>query len=308
MKMDVRIGRLLACLPPPLACELRRMEAGNPALFEGMGELRLRAGRLAVLSLFGRQVTIPVRVEEEALIESFRALCGESVYLQESFLREGFFSFEGMRVGVAGRAVTEDGLVVGVAAPRSLCIRIPHRVRGAGDGALRHFLSHGGRAGMLIYSPPGVGKTTLLADLSLSLATGPPPREVTVIDTRGELSDPTSCPAAHMDLLTGYPIAKGVLHATRSLCPDVILCDELGTEEEAEAILSVAGCGVPLVATAHAGTRAELVRRPPIRRLLEAGIFPLLFGISRCADGYDYVASEWGGEGKVCSALQAQPF
>lgn len=307
--MEERITKLLSVLPPPLAAELRRMEEGYPDLFRGMGELRLRSGRLAAISLFGRQISLPVRLDDDALAATFRALCGASVYAQEASLREGYLCFEGMRVGIAGRAVIEEGRVVGVAAPSSLCIRIPHRVRGAGEEARRLFLSHGGRAGLLVYSPPGVGKTTLLSDLAISLSTGTPPREVALIDTRGELYDPEAVPpAAHIDRLLHYPIDNGILHATRTLSPDVIICDELGTDEEADAILSVSGCGVPIIASAHAGSESELCGRAPIRRLLEAGVFSLLLGISRRAGGYDYHESEWGGEEKRCSALQVPSF
>lgn len=306
--MEERIIKLLAVLPPALSLELRRMRDAYPALFSRMGELRLRAGRLASISLDGRQISLPVRVEADDLADVFRRMCGESVYAQESSLREGYLSFAGMRVGIAGRAVREEERVVGVSSPSSLCIRISHRVRGAGEEARRLFLSHGAREGMLVYSPPGVGKTTLLSDLAILLATDTPPREVALIDTRGELYDEECAPSAHIDRLLFYPIAKGILHATRALCPDVIICDELGTDEEADAVLSVAGCGVPVIASTHAGDEAELCRRAPIKRLLDAGIFSILLGISRHTGEYHYRIGEWGREGKECSALQAPSF
>lgn len=52
--------------------------------------------------------------------------------------------------------------------------------------------------------------------------------------------------------------------ATLSLSPQVIFCDEIGSEEEAEAVLHTQNTGVPLIATAHAYDIQGLMRRPVI--------------------------------------------
>lgn len=306
--MDERMERLLPVLPRALSAQLRRLEQDNPTLFGRIGEVRLRRGRAASVSAGGREILLPVTVKEGAFDDCFRALCGPSLYVQELCLREGYLHFEGMRVGVAGRAVCEGDALRALADVSSLCIRIPHRVRGAGDAALRLFRERGGRAGMLVYAPPGVGKTTLLCDLALSLATGDGGHTVALIDTRRELYDPEIPPAARIDCLTDYPIAVGVLQAVRVLSPSVIVCDEIGREEEADAILSVAGAGVPIIASAHASCVEELALRPPIRRLLDAGIFPLLLGIARQGEGYSYHSSVWEGGGERCYASRVHSF
>ena len=76
-----------------------------------------------------------------------------------------------------------------------------------------------------------------------------------------------------VDVLRGYPRAKGIEIATRTLSPEVIFCDEIGSAEEAKAILSAQNSGVPLIATAHADSRETLFRRPNIRILYENEIF-----------------------------------
>ena len=211
-------------------------------------------------------------------------------------MKNGYLHFAGMRVGVVGEAVCEGERVVGLARPDSLCIRIPHAVRGAGEEARELFLSLGGRSGLLVYSPPGVGKTTLLSDLARSLGSGDGGHTVALIDTRGELYPQDAPPTARIDCLAGYPIAEGILQATRVLSPSVIICDEIGREEEADAMLAVAGAGVPLIASAHAGRWEELYQRPPIRRLLAAGIFSALLGIRREREEYRYDRRMVGGD------------
>jgi stage III sporulation protein AA len=162
----------------------------------------------------------------------------------------------------------------------SLVLRLPHPVATAGEEAERVFRSLGGR-GLLIYSPPGVGKTTLLRDLGRRLATGRPPLRVAVIDSRGELSGGEYGRGALVDLLVGYPKAVGLELAVRTLSPEVILLDEIGSRREAEAILAASGCGIPLIATAHAASARELIGRPAIRPLLRAGLFGRLIGLTR---------------------------
>ena len=84
-----------------------------------------------------------------------------------------------------------------------------------------------------------------------------------------------------VDVLHGYPRAKGIEIATRTLSPEVIFCDEIGSAEEARSILSAQNSGVPLIATAHAESRETLLRRPNIRLLYENGVFRYYIGLGR---------------------------
>ena len=122
-----------------------------------------------------------------------------------------------------------------------------------------------------------------------------------LIDTRAELYEAGAPACARLDVLRGAPIAAGVEIATRTLSPSLIVCDEIGSREEADAILSVAGCGVPIVASAHAGEERELWARPPIRRLLEAGIFGATLGIAATENGLVYTENRVG-EREACFA------
>ena len=50
-------------------------------------------------------------------------------------------------------------------------------------------------------------------------------------------------------------------------------------------------CGVPLIATTHAGSIAELMGRPGIRLLHDTGAFGAYVGIRRRTDRFDYIYS-----------------
>ena len=275
------IARLLRLLPPALQQELEAQAASRRELYEHLSEIRLRAGRFASLTVTGENLILPVVLTEGELSSLLATLCDGSLYAHRETLADGYLDLGGgIRCGVCGRAVSEGGRVVGVREVTSLVLRLPHTAAEAGEVAEQVFRSLGGR-GLLVYSPPGVGKTTLLRDLGRRLATGRPPMRVAVIDSRGELSGGEYGRGALVDLLVGYPKAVGLEVAVRTLSPEVILFDEIGSRREAEAILAASGCGIPLVATAHAASARELARRPAIRPLLRAGLFGRLIGLTR---------------------------
>ena len=59
----------------------------------------------------------------------------------------------------------------------------------------------------------------------------------------------------------------------RSMAPQVIVCDELGREEDAQAMLDAVRCGVGVLASAHAAGFEDLLARPALRRLFDCGAF-----------------------------------
>ena len=133
----------------------------------------------------------------------------------------------------------------------------------------------------MIYSPPGVGKTTLLRSLIRALSHPPYGMRLAVIDTREELAACGTVEESAAEWLSGYPRAAGIEIATRTLNPQLIVCDEIGEVGEAEAICAACNAGVPLVATAHGATAAAMLRRRGLRLLHEQGVFGSYVGLAR---------------------------
>ena len=125
----------------------------------------------------------------------------------------------------------------------------------------------------MIFSPPSQGKTTCLRSLIYALASGEHPLRVAVVDTRGELSFLPSNKGLSVDVLTGYPKSEGIRIATLFMNPEVIICDEIGGEDEALSIVDAQNCGVPLIATAHGDSLNSLMRKKGILALHEACVF-----------------------------------
>ena len=105
------------------------------------------------------------------------------------------------------------------------------------------------------------------------------------MDSRGELDCGQLPRGALVDILTDYPKAKGIELAVRTLAPELVICDEIGSAADAEAILSVQYAGVPLVASAHGDSPAAFARGSPIGELLSRGVFKILLGIERMPSG-----------------------
>jgi stage III sporulation protein AA len=115
-----------------------------------------------------------------------------------------------------------------------------------------------------------------------------------VIDTRGELGFDCDEPTLCLDILRGYPRARGVEIATRTMSAQLMVCDEIGDVEEATALVAAHNGGVPLVATAHGGSVEELLRRTGLRMLHRARLFGAYVGIRRDGRGdFLYRTTRW---------------
>lgn len=248
-------------------------------------EIHLRRGRCASITVRGRSLRLSAVWSGAELERLLLQLCQGSRYAHEETLREGYLMLEGgVRVGVCGRAAVADGRITDITALTALVFRIPCDIpqNGIDFCHLLRRLPQG--KGLLIYAPPGGGKTTALRCAAVSLAGGEHPLRVAVVDSRRELLLPDD-PSLLVDVLSAYPKHVGISIAARTLGAEVILTDEIGTREEAEAILDAQTCGVPLLATAHGAELSELLRRPAIRLLHEARCFGAYAGLSRTEEG-----------------------
>lgn len=131
-------------------------------------------------------------------------------------------------------------------------------------------------AGLLVAGPPGSGKTTVLRSMVCRLAAGN--RIICVVDERGELMADASCPledkpAVNCDVYTRYPKAKAIEMALRCMNPQAIVCDELGTAADAEALEAGLASGVVFLASVHCESPESLQHKPQLARLLGTGAF-----------------------------------
>ena len=284
-KTDVIPKILEEMLPYTLTDEIRRV---YPACGE-IEEIRVRTNRRASLTTPRGNIQLNTVTDRQATDAILDKLCDGSLYAFSDTINRGYITLAGgIRVGVCGRAAVEDGKILGVYDISAFNIRIPRRTKPAGDAVCELIRELCGVSGVLIYSPPGVGKTTLLRGIAAKMAQGERALRVGVIDTRGELAIALTDPELCVDILSGYPREVGIEIASRTLASQLIVCDEIGDTREADAIISAQNCGVPFVASAHAASVPGLLRRTGIRKLHDAGIFGAYVGITRRAGSFEY--------------------
>ena len=218
--------------------------------------------------------------EKQDIEESYRRICDFSIYSHQEEIKKGYITVQGgHRVGISGTAVLQQGQIATVREISSLNIRVARQVYGAANELLSR-MGQDISKGLLIAGPPSCGKTTLLRDLARQLATGAGgiPKKVAIIDERGELAG-TYCGIPQNDLglcsdiLDHYPKGEGMIQAVRALSPQFIFCDELGGQEDLEAVQQGLHAGAAMISTIHAGNIDDLLRKKQGQTLLQSQAF-----------------------------------
>lgn len=288
---------ILKHLPPPLAEELARLGAYKTA-----EELRIRCGAPAMLYSGGREYITRYVPDADSVRDTLLSLCEHSLIAFSDDIRRGFFTAEsGVRVGVAGRVVSERGSIRLIRDFSSLNIRFPRQIKGVSKSALIHLTEDGRLLSSLIISAPQHGKTTLLRDIIRAVSSGEntPPKKCAVIDERGELYALGLFDLGpRTDVLSYCPKAEGMSMALRSLSPDVIATDETGSGAELGALLEAGNSGVTVLATAHAGSLYELTERVFFRELCASGLIKRIMLLSDSL-GRSTVERVYTGDGSV---------
>lgn len=304
MKYDISVkkryedeyGYILSKLPKKIGDGILSFIKENA--YNHINEIRIHKNTEVTLIADFKNVKTNVTPSEKDMEETLNSLCNGSVYAHFDTIKEGYISVGGgIRAGICGRAVCKDGEIDGVCEINSVNIRIPRMIYGASDKIFEILKKENFNASVLIYSAPGVGKTTILRDLIYRIGKDDIQRRISVIDTREEI---TACMEAppNTDVFISYPKGIGIELATKSMTPEIIICDEISSEKEANAILKAVHGGVRLIATAHAGDFCELKSKDILAPLIYSGVFDYTVGVKRKygSEKYEYEINDLRGE------------
>ncbi len=209
----------------------------------------------------------------------FNRLCEFSVYSYSESITQGFITLKGgHRVGISGTAVIKDSSVTGIRDVNSLNIRIAGEFKGCADEIMKKVFVHN-LQNVIIAGPPSSGKTTLLRDVARQISSARLGEyyKVTIVDERFEISpvdDGVCCcdTGPNTDVLSGFKKSDGIMMALRTLSPRIIICDEIGTTQECDAIQNGLNSGVNFILSIHASTAKELINKPQYNLLKKSGI------------------------------------
>lgn len=170
-----------------------------------------------------------------------------SVYSIEEQLKKGFLTAKsGERLGIAGEFVFENGQPLAMRNYSSLCIRVPHEIFGCAEEIYRNCMQDKTES-LLVASPPGLGKTTILRDLGRIIGEKTK-KNILICDERGEISagDCGEC----SDVIKFSDKKTAFEAGIRAMRPDIIITDELSLQD-CEALKKAVYAGVKVIASAH---------------------------------------------------------
>ncbi len=241
-------------------------------------EVRIQINQPVIVITSGKEIFINTfkKITDESLEIILNNLMNYSIYAYEEDLAKGYITIEGgHRVGVCGRVVKNKNNITLIKDISSLNIRRSREIKGSAEKLIKEITDNIGLQNTVIVSPPKCGKTTLLRDIVRLLSCDG--YRVGVIDERSEIAGmyqgvPSYDIGPRTDVLDGCPKAEGMLMMIRSMSPDVIVTDEIGKDEDIEAIESALCAGVKIITTIHGRTYEDLLASR-LRDTIRRGVF-----------------------------------
>lgn len=287
---------------------------------EKIYEIRLKIGQPVLLYSKYGESSAGYICSKEDMKNFVQKMVGYSLYAYEEDLRQGFITLKGgHRIGIAGECLVEKGKVKTIRNISSVNIRISSQIIGCSDKIMKYIISDNEILNTMIVSPPKCGKTTILRDIARNISNGINNKEilnyvfygrkVTVVDERSEIAAcymgiPQNDLGIRCDVLDNCLKREGLIMAVRSLSPDVIICDEIGSAGDIEALNMAYNCGVNIITTIHGFSVEDLYKRKTMLPLIENQIIKRVIVLSS-RDGAGTVENVYeirGGE-KVCLNL-----
>lgn len=244
-------------------------------------EIRFRINKPCIIQCKDREHVTDVIISKEEMGAILQKISNYSVYAFEEDIKQGFITFKGgHRIGLCGECVIENRKIKTIKNISSLNIRISREIIGCADGLLPYLIEDGKILNSIIISPPKCGKTTLLRDLARIISSGNKitGKKISLMDERSEIAAcasgvPQMNVGIRTDVFDGCIKSEGIMMAIRSMSPEVIICDEIGTLKDVESILMAYNCGVNLICSIHGDSLEDYINRLVFKELIESNIF-----------------------------------
>lgn len=255
-------------------------------------EIRIRNSKPIILKLNNSEKIINYIVQTEDVLNVLQSICENSIYSYQNQICEGFITIKGgHRIGITGSAVIENNQVKNLNYISNLNFRIARQIIGCSNNIIKEIINKEENTiyNTLIVSPPGAGKTTLLRDIIRNLSNGTEEltgKNIGVVDERGEIAAmykgiPQNDLGIRTDIIENIKKSIGMKMLIRSMAPEIIVADEIGSKEDVQEINYAVCSGIKGIFTAHGNSLEDLKLNPAIAELIEKYIFERLIFLDK---------------------------
>lgn len=258
-------------------------------------EIRIRINKRVSLKYGQENIFINYVITKEEMESILEKIFKGSRYTYQNEIINGFVTIDGgHRIGLTGEVIIDDGKIININNISSLNIRISRMIRDVSTFLDEYIVDDNSICNTLIVSIPGQGKTTILKDLIRRISDGKikglKNLNVSVVDERGELANDTDKDGKvnlgeRTDVISNISKDKGMKMLIRSMAPNVIVVDEIGTKEDVEAIKYAVTSGIKGIFTAHGDSFEKLFKSPILRELIDLNIIERIIILSKTEKG-----------------------
>ncbi len=268
--------KVIQCLPEPIKVQICNLDRDTIRKIE---EIRVYRGKNIRLYTNEKDIVLKGVVDGQTINNLLNNLMKYSYHSYEEDLAKGFITIDGgHRVGICGKTVINEGRVSLIRDVSSLNIRYSKEIIGCSDNIINLINENGKINNTLVVSPPNCGKTTLLRDIARNLSNKD--YKISICDERSEIAGMYNGITNYTfgnktDILDGCPKNQGINMLIRSMSPDVIITDEIGTKSDVDSINTCLNSGVRIITSIH-GNSIDDLKNSQIYETIERKIFKLI--------------------------------
>ena len=270
---------LLEILPKTIRSKLEQVNK-----IQELEELRIKVNKPIFIHIGNKEEIWDYIATTEDIKYIMQRISNYSIYAFEDEIKQGYITIKGgHRVGLCGICVIENNSIKTIKDISSINIRACKEIIGCADKVMPYITYNNSVHNTIIISPPKCGKTTLLRDITRQISHGDKNKNfsgknVSIIDERSEIGGsfkgiPQMDVGDRTDILDNCPKSQGIMMAIRSMSPDVIVCDEIGTQKDMDSILMALNSGISLITTIHGFGIEDLYKRLVFKDIMENYVF-----------------------------------